>query len=184
MARKYKVDMTGVEDYVRCEEGVHIAKVKSIEEGTSSAGNDTLSVKFQVIKGSSTGAVVYDTITLVDKAKWRLKQFLVALGMKADGKIVLDLDALEGKTCQISVFHEVYEGKQKSKVSEYLKLPVTDDDDDFEDEEEDEEEAPKPVKKAAKPAPKKEEPVKKAKKKPEPEPEEDDEDDDWEDDEE
>lgn len=175
MARRVKLDMTGVESYSRCPEGEWLAKLSSIEEGTvQGSGDDCLKARFEVIKGSAKGCNVFETFSLTEKALWKLKSFLEAIGMKANGKLSLDLDKLEGKVCIIDVIHDEYNGKKRAKIASYLK-PEDDEEDEDEDEAEDdeEEEAPrKPAKKA---------PAKSTKKRPA---EEDEDDDDDEDDEE
>lgn len=211
--RKLKVDMSGVESYTRCPEGEHLAKVKKVDMGTvQGSGDDCVKAVFEVIKGSAKGNQVFETFSLSEKALWKLKSFLQAIGIKADGKLTLDLDKLEGKTCIIDVIHDDYNGTKRAKISSYIK-PSDDDDEDEDDEnendddEEEEEEAPKP-KKSKKPVKKQPEPeeddeededdeeeeppkksskksAKKAPKKPvkKPEPEEDeDDDDDWDED--
>ena len=156
MARRVKLDMTGVESYTRCPEGEWLAKLSSIEEGTvQGSGDDCLKARFEVIKGSAAGCAVFETFSLTEKALWKLKGFLEAIGMKANGKLSLDLDKLEGKVCIIDVIHDEYNGQKRAKIASYLKP-----EDDEEDEDEEEEETPrKPAKKApAKPA-KKSKPV-------------------------
>lgn len=181
MARKFKVDMTGVESYTRCPEGEFAAKCKKIDMGTvQGSGDDCLKAQFEVLSGDGKGCSVYETFSLGEKALWKLKSFLEAIGMKANGKISLDLDKLEGKICTIEVIHDEYNGNKRAKISSYSKyVPEdTDDDDDDtdDDEDEEEEEEVKPTKKSATK-------TKKATKKSAPA-EEDDEDDDEEDDEE
>lgn len=175
MARRVKLDMTGVESYTRCPEGEWLAKLSSIEEGTvQGSGDDCLKARFEVIKGSAKGCAVFETFSLTEKALWKLKGFLEAIGMKANGKLSLDLDKLEGKVCVIDVIHDEYNGQKRAKIASYIK-PEDDEEDEDEDEAEDdeEEEAPrKPAKKA---------PAKSTKKRPA---EEDEDDDDDEDDEE
>lgn len=174
MARKKKLDFSNVESFTRCAEGQHTAKIVEVQENTTQAGDDMLTMVFEVIKGDSKGAKVFDNFVLTDKALWKLKQLLQVLGVKCDGKIALDLDKLVGKICDITVYHEEYNGKLKARIDEYIALKHQDDEDEYEDDEEDEPEE-KPVKKT---------PAKKSKKQPEPEPEDDDEDEDWEDEEE
>lgn len=173
MARRVKLDMTGVESYTRCPEGEWLAKLSSIEEGTvQGSGDDCLKARFEVIKGSAEGCAVFETFSLTEKALWKLKGFLEAIGMKANGKLSLDLDKLEGKVCIIDVIHDEYNGQKRAKIASYMK-PVEDEDEEDEEDEDEEEEAPrKPTKKA--PA----KPVKKSK------PVEDDDDDEDEDDDE
>ena len=181
-SRKLKVDMTGVESYTRCSEGEHLAKVKKVEMGTvQGSGDDCIKAVFEVLKGTDKGCQVFETFSLGEKALWKLKQFLTAIGVKADGKLSLDLDKLEGKLCIIDVIHEEYNGQKRAKISNYSK-PSDDSDEDDEDEDEeydddeDEEEDVKPPKKSAKLTP-----AKKGKKQPE---DDDDEDEDDEEDEE
>lgn len=150
MARRVKLDMTGVESYTRCPEGEWLAKLSSIEEGTvQGSGDDCLKARFEVIKGSAKGCNVFETFSLTEKALWKLKSFLEAIGMKANGKLSLDLDKLEGKVCIIDVIHDEYNGTKRAKISSYIKPEDEDDEEEDDDEDEEEDEAPrKPAKKA------------------------------------
>lgn len=183
MSRKRKFDFTGVTAYKRCEEGIHTAQLIQIDDKETQNGDDMLVCQFKVIKGDSEGAVVYDNLVLTDKALWKFKLVLESLGVAADGKVVIDLDKLIGKTCDIEVAHEEYNGQLRARILGYSKASVAtadiEDDDDEEVEEETVEEKPKkPAKK--KEEPKQEKPAKKEAPKKELN---EDEDDDWEDDE-
>ena len=187
MGKKMKLDFSGVEAYVKCAEGRHLVKLTAIEETESQAGNDMLNATFKVVKGQSTGATLYDNFVLTEKALWKLQSFLIAVGMKADGKVVLDLDKIIGKTCFVDVEHEEYEGKTRARIQDFIapgKDKPSDDDEDIDDEdtedldEEDEEPAPKKKPKAGKKTSPDAKPGKKK-----PKPVDDDEDDDWGDDE-
>lgn len=178
MSRRMKVDMTGVESYSRCPEGQFPAKLVKLEECTiQGSGDDGLKAKFEVTGGSGKGSNVFETFSLGEKALWKLKMMLEAMGLKASGKMTLDLDKLEGKSVGIEIVHDEYNGRKQAKIAQYLKLSeledteADEDDEDDDDEDEDEEPVKKPAKKA---------PTKKSKKQPEPEDE--DEDDDEEDD--
>ena len=178
MARKLKLDFTGVESYSRCSEGIHRAKVAEIQEKTSQGGDDMLQIAMEVVAGADKGCRVFDNCVLSDKALWKFKQLLSALGVKCDGKVAVDLDGLIGKTCDIEVFHEEYNGQTRAKISNYSKVAASADADDDDDDEEEDEEEVKPSKKPkAAPAktPAKKKPVKKEE--PEDEDEEEDEDD-------
>lgn len=180
MSRKMKLDFTGVESFQRAAEGDHPCKIVSADVKQSQGGNDMIVVAFEVIKGESKSARVYENYPLVDTALWKLKGLLQAIGMKADGKVQLDLDRLVGKTCIVTVKHEEYEGKTRARVDSVSRMATASEDDaddeDFEEEDEAQEEE-KPAKKKS--ASKKEEapmnPPKKA---------EEDDDDDWDEDEE
>lgn len=178
MARKLKLDFTGVESFSRCSEGIHRAKVAEIQEKTSQGGDDMLQIAMEVVAGADKGCRVFDNCVLTDKALWKFKQLLSALGVKCDGKVAVDLDGLIGKTCDIEVFHEEYNGQTRAKISNYSKVTASADaEDDDDDEEEDEEEVKSSKKSKAAPAktPAKKKPVKKEE--PEEEDEEEDEDD-------
>ena len=181
MARVKKLDFTGVESYTKASEGIHTAKVAEILEKTSQGGDDMLQFKFEITKGEDKGSAVFESFVLTDKALWKLKAFLQAIGMKADGKLKIDLDKLIGKVCDIEVFWEEYNGQTRAKISDYYKAgkggkvedeDLDDEDEDDTDDEEEEEEAPK------KKAPAKKTPAKKTPAKKKPEPEDDDEDED------
>ena len=188
MARKKKLDFSNVESFAKAAEGRHRVKIVEINEQTSQGGDDMLVFVFEVIKGESKGARVYENCVLTDKALWKLQQILQAIGIKCDGKVALDLDKLIGKVCEIDVFHEEYEGRTRARIGEFFKATsakssddedVDDEDDIDDDDEEEEEPAPK---KSSKKSTKKPASKKTAKKK-QPEPEEDeDDDDDWDDD--
>lgn len=148
--RRVNVDMTGVESYTRCPEGEWLARLTKIEEGTvQGSGDDCLKARFEVIKGSAKGCSVFETFSLTEKALWKLKSFLEAVGMKANGKISLDLDKLEGKVCILDIIHDEYNGTKRAKISSYIK-PEDDTDEDEEEDDEDEEEEEEPPKKSAK----------------------------------
>lgn len=177
--RTITVDMTGVETFSKVSEGIHTAKVKEINTTTTQAGDDALQVIFEVIKGEDKGGRVFETFTLIDKALWKFKAFLKAIGVKHEGKIKIDLDKLIGKTCDIEVFWNEYNGQTYTKISDYFPIGKTayDEEEDEEEEQEEEQEEVKPVKRG-RPA-KNKKPIKKE------EPEEDEEeDDDFDDDEE
>lgn len=190
MARKRKIDMTGVESYSKASEGIHTAKIVEILEKSSQGGDDMLQFAFEIIKGEDKGCRVFESFVLTDKALWKLKSCLQALGMKADGKMVLDLDKLIGKICDIEVFHDDYNGQKRAKISDYYKAgkgaaSSEDTEDEDIDEEDDDEEEEAPPKKSAKKTPAKKTPAPKGKKKPVEEDEDDeDEDDDFDEDEE
>lgn len=179
MARNISVNMTGVESFTRCPEGEWLVRLASIEEATvQGSGDDALKAKFEVIKGQAKGNYVYETFSLAEKALWKLKSFLEAIGMKADGKMRINLDKLEGKVCIVEVIHDEYQGSKRAKIASYAKPEDDTDEDEDEDEDlddEDEEDEAPPKKKSPKSA--STAPAKKTTKR-RSEPEEDDDDDD------
>lgn len=187
MARKTKVDFSGVESYNIPGEGKKHVRIMKVEEATSQGGNDVLKFTFEVVKGEDKGCRIIESFSLAENALWKLKSLLQALGMKCDKKVTLDLDKLEGKELVIEVKHEEYNGTTRAKSNTFFKVGADSDEDeddddeeeDEDDEEEDEEEEEKPKKSSKKSKKDDKKPSKKSKKS---EPEEDeDEDDDWDD---
>lgn len=195
--RKHKVDFTGVETFNKPAEGSHKAKISKVEETTSQGGNEMFKVTFEVVAGPSKGCRVIENYPLIDTALWKLKSLLQAIGMKADGRVQIDLDKMEGKVLEIEVFYEEYQGQDRAKISETRKFTADEDPDEDDEEaeeaeepeeedEEEEEESPKKSKKtkdSVKKATKSSKAPSGKKKEKEPEPEDDDEwdDDDWDD---
>ena len=136
-SRKHKVDFTGVEAFNKPAEGKHKAKISKVEETTSQGGNDMFKVTFEVVAGPSKGCRVIENYPLIDTALWKLKSLLQAIGMKADGRVQIDLDKMEGKILEITVFYEEYNGQDRAKVSDtnkFIAEAEDDDDDDWDDE--------------------------------------------------
>ena len=188
--RKRKVDFTGVEAFNKPAEGTHKAKLVKIEETSSQGGNDMFKATFEVVSGPSKGCKVIENYPLIDTALWKLKSLLQAIGLKAEGRVQVDLDKMEGKTLEIVVVYEEYQGQDRAKISETRKFVSKEESDDEDDDEEDEVEEPEEdEEEEEEEKPKKKAPEKKSKKAPEKkskkpakkeEPEE--EDDDWDDD--
>jgi hypothetical protein len=176
MARTRKIDFTGVESFSRCPEGIHTMKLVELTEATSQGGDDMLKVVFEVISGENKGCRVFDNFVMTDKALWKFKQYLTAVKVKCDGKVAIDLDKLVGKVCDVSVYHEEYNGQLRAKVQEYTKLVKNASSDEDEDESDEDEPEEKPAPKAEKVAPAPA--LAKSKKAPEPDPDDEDEDED------
>ncbi len=191
-SRKKKLDFTGVETFNKPAEGSHKVKITKVEETSSQGGNDMFKVTFEVVAGASKGCRVIENYPLIDTALWKLKSLLQAIGMKAEGRVQVDLDKMEGKTLEIEVFYEEYQGQDRAKISETRKFVEKSDEDDEDvededeidedDEEEDEEEEPEPPKKSKKTAKASSKPTKKIASKKPAKKEEPEDDDDWDED--
>lgn len=183
MARTLKLDMTGVENYSRVNPGQHVAKLIEIDDDkTTGEGDQMLVITFEVTKGADKGSTIRCNFPMNDKSLWKFKGLLTAIGIKADGKIRIDLDKLIGKVCIIEVVEGEYNGKPKSEIDSFKKLEAAakqaEEDEDEDEDEDDEEEAPPAKGKKAAPPAKKAAPPAKGKKAPEPEEDEEDDDDD------
>lgn len=200
---KKKLDFTGVETFQIIPEGTHVVKIAKVLDKTFQSGSDGFSVAFEGVAGPGKGCQVFDNFPIVDTALWKIKTLLEAVGIKADGKVMLDTDKLIGKRLEIDVELEEYQGKDKPVVKAMRKIIRAEIDDTenedadslddllndstFTDEEEEtkeeksKKEEPVEEPEEAEEKPKKKSAKSKKKKEPEPEPEAED---DWSDDDE
>jgi hypothetical protein len=169
------VDFTGVQSYTLCDEGRHLAALCAAEDKETQSGDTMIVAQFEILTGASKGSKVYENFPLTPKALWKLKQYMEALGVKADGKLKINTDKLMGRRCFIDVNHEEYDGKLRARIAQFLPIGKEPEPDD----EEEEVEQPKKPAPKGKPDPKAEGKDAKANKKPAPKAEEGD-DEDWE----
>jgi hypothetical protein len=138
--RSISVDFEGVESGgFNLADGTYVAEIASAEEKESSEGNPMLLIKWKV-KGKN--VTLFDNISLLPQALWRLKTMLEAIDIEVpDSAMDVDLDDLESQSCKLEVTNETYEGKERPKVTNYLPLEDKGGEEAEEEEEETEEEA-------------------------------------------
>lgn len=117
------VDFTGVESGGgrAIPDGEYLLEVVEVTEKESQEGNTYLAWKWKVQDGPYKGAAVYDNTSLKPAALWRLKTLLECLGMEVGGKLGLNLAELKGKSLLVEVANETYQGKQKPRVTNFLR---------------------------------------------------------------
>lgn len=102
MAKK-KVDFTGIEaGGTKMKEGVQRVRISKAEFAESQAGDDMLVLTYQ----NREKQTIKDRVVLNETGLWKLKSIYLALGMKADGRAIIDTDKLEGKSLTINVYHD------------------------------------------------------------------------------
>lgn len=152
-SRSISVDFEGVESGgFALADGTYIGEVASVEEKESAEGNPMILVKWK-IKGKN--VTLFDNISLLPQALWRLKTMLEATGTEVpDAAMDIDLDDLEGQSCKLEVTNETYEGKERPRVTNYVSLEdkggdegETEAEGEEEEEEAEEEEDSKPARK-------------------------------------
>lgn len=134
------VDLSGVESSRKTiPEGTYTLTVNAVNQKNSSNNNPMIAFEFEVADGPYKGAPLYENCSLQPQALFKLKSVLEALGFEIPNKAFdLNLRDLIGLTCEVEVGHEVYEGKKRARILEYL-TPDLDDEEDGEDEEDDDE---------------------------------------------
>jgi hypothetical protein len=152
-SRSIRVDFEGVESGgFNLADGTYVAEIASAEEKESSEGNPMILLKWKV-KGKN--VTLFDNISLLPQALWRLKTMLEAIGIEVPDSVMdVELDDLVGQSCKLEVTNETYEGKERPKVTNYLSLEDKGGEEAEEKEEETEEEAEeedsKPARKSGK----------------------------------
>ena len=122
--------------------GDYEAVVKSFETGISKAGNEQWIFALQLTSDAS--AVYGFYCSFEDKQAWKLRNLVVACGMKAPKKkVAIDGAKLVGKTLGIELDDDEYEGREKSNIVRVFPAseledaePVEEDDDEEEEDDE------------------------------------------------
>lgn len=133
------VDLSGVESSRKTiPEGTYTLTVNAANQKNSSNNNPMIVFEFEVADGPYKGVPLYENCSLQPQALFKLKSVLEALGFEIPNKAFdLNLRDLIGLTCEVEVGHEVYEGKKRARILEYL-TPDLDDEEDENDDDDDE----------------------------------------------
>lgn len=138
MKSKYfiEVDMRGVSSRGICPEGIHKVKVHKVtQEISERSAKPYLAWEFR----TSNGYTLYHNTSLQPQSLFHLKNVLMALGYEVPEAVIrLDLRKLKGYEAYVEVMHEVYEGKKRARIVEFL-MPDEVEEEELEDEEEYEE---------------------------------------------
>lgn len=133
--RTIEIDMTGVGVGGRlCPEGIHKVQVEDVTpEVSASSEKPYLAWKFRTTNGSYR---LYHNTSLQPQALFNLKQVLIALGVEVPNSVMkLNLDEVVGRECYVEVEHEMYEGKKRARIIDFLAKDAVEE---FEDDEEEE----------------------------------------------
>ena len=144
MARKSRessvnIDLSGVEVSRKViPEGTYQVVVNEAKMGKSKEDKPKVAFEFEVSEGPNKGFKLFENCSLQPQALFKLKSLLMALGVDIpDGAFDLNLKDLIGLTCEVEVGHEVYEGKKRARILEFIN-PAESGEDDDEDDDEDE----------------------------------------------
>lgn len=117
-------------------EGEYAVTVDEVSVEESQQGNQYLKWIFKVLDGKQKGSKIYHNTSLLPQSLFNLKNLLIALGVPVPDKAFqLNLDDCEGCNCGVTIAHETYDGKKRSRVTDVFPLDSTEveDDNDSED---------------------------------------------------
>lgn len=127
----------------RFPEGDYHVKYVGFKTGRSKE-KDTpyVRVSLQIVEGKYKGEKVSDFLYLSDKALWRIRSFLEALGVSVPKKKVnINFKKYIGKELAVTLTDDEYNGRISSRVTDFLDLDTfrgaDEDDEDYDDEDED-----------------------------------------------
>jgi len=119
---KHKLDMTGVEEggFIVADAGRYLARIDKFDPETASTGTEMEVGYFEIQKGEFEGARIRENFPLTQKALFKVKQLLKALGIPHEGKIVFDTDKVVSKLVTIDVSQYEHEGKLRNRIDAFL----------------------------------------------------------------
>ncbi len=121
------VDLTNYKDRVggHVAEGRYRVMVEDVEPDESKAKNPMINVWLRVVGGPHDGATIIDRLVLTEKSLFRVVGFMQAIGLPTPKKkFTIDIRKFLNRQLLIDVEDgEPYNGKVKSEVRGYMKLP-------------------------------------------------------------
>ena len=108
-------------------EGEYIVTVDEVSVEESQQGNQYLKWVFKVLDGKQKGSKIYHNTSLLPQSLFNLKNLLIALGVPVPDKAFqLNLDECEGCNCGVTITHETYDGKKRTRITDVFPLDASD----------------------------------------------------------
>lgn len=129
-----QVDLTSIPELEAVPENVYSASVSKVEitDSKRTPGNKNLSIELTVADGEYHGRKIFDTLSLSEKALWRVRDFVQACGI-FPGPTGFKTEDLLGAVLKVGVICEQrmqqnavtgqlepVVGKQRNKVTAYI----------------------------------------------------------------
>jgi len=113
------IDFSKVQGLEPVPPDTYTASTIKAEAGTSKAGNEKIDLQWKVEGGKYDGRIIFDTLTFTEKAMFRVKATLLALGFPKTFKGTVRPDDLVGKTAKITVDIQPGNGVDPETGEEY-----------------------------------------------------------------
>jgi len=99
------IDFSEVKGLEPIPPGNYLATIVKAEEGVSQKGNPKIDLQWKVVdeEGNFDGRIVFDTLTFTEKALFRVKSTLRAVGFDKDFSGEIDCDDLIGESAMLLV---------------------------------------------------------------------------------
>lgn len=121
------LDFSSVPSREPLEEGTYLLTIAEAEEKQSSTGNPMISITYDV-NSTADGIEVpgqrklWDNYSLVEKALFKVKELLDALGYDTDQLVEMDVTDLVGQQVMAKVIQETYNGELRNRIKKVFPL--------------------------------------------------------------
>lgn len=119
----FEVDLTGYKERqsARLEPGKYLVRITDAETGETKNHDPKVTLFYTVVGTSFNGQPLVDTLTLTDKALFRVVKVMRAVGLPVEKKkVVIPFKQLLGRTLCVTVADgDEYNGVVKSEVRDY-----------------------------------------------------------------
>jgi len=107
--------------------GEYLIGVTAAEEKTSKNGHPQVALDLEILEGELKGRGVKDWVTVTERAMWRVKQVLMAIGypIAASGEVDLDASKMIGGKAIITVKHELWDDKVRLRIDQWRPAPAS-----------------------------------------------------------
>ena len=107
--------------------GEYLIGVTAAEEKTSKNGHPQVALDLEILEGELKGRGVKDWVTVTERAMWRVKQVLVAIGYpNADsGEVDLEAAKMIGGKAIITIKHELWDDKVRLRIDHWAPAAQT-----------------------------------------------------------
>jgi hypothetical protein len=107
--------------------GDYLVGITAAEEKTSKNGHPQVALDLEILEGELKGRGVKDWVTVTERAMWRVKQVLMAIGYpNADsGEVDLQAPKMIGGKAIITVKHELWDDKVRLRIDQWRPAPAS-----------------------------------------------------------
>jgi hypothetical protein len=107
--------------------GEYLIGITAAEEKTSKNGHPQVALDLEILEGELKGRGVKDWVTVTERAMWRVKQVLVAIGYpNADsGEVDLEAPKMIGGKAIITIKHELWNDKVRLRIDHWAPAAQT-----------------------------------------------------------
>ncbi len=101
--------------------GEYLVGVTAAEEKTSKNGHPQIALDLEILEGELKGRGVKDWVTVTERAMWRVKQVLTAIGypIAAVGDTDVQASKMIGGKAIITIKHELWDDKIRLRIDRW-----------------------------------------------------------------